>query len=106
MQLLTIATRDENQNIVNVDFTQFITVPSWKVNEVDVTEDWEDGNRELHQYIVRTQVVGTFTLKFFKEADFHRFFEVLNTNKITTGKNSGAVLATVYLQNKNAMMLI
>lgn len=101
MQLLTIADRDENQEIVNIDFTQFVQVPSWKVSEFDITQDWEDGNLKTHQYILRTQITGTFTLKFYKTADFHRFFETLNRNKITTGENSGAVLATVYLLNKN-----
>lgn len=101
MQLFSIATRDENDETVNIDFTSNITVPSYKVNEVDISDDWEDGNKKKHKNIVRTQVKGNFTMKFFDIPSFNHFFEVLNANKIATGDNSGAVLINAYVQNKN-----
>ena len=101
MQLFSIATKDEHDETVNIDYTRNITVPSYKVNEVDISDDWEDGNRKKHKNIVRTQVKGNFTMKFFDISSFNAFFETLNANKIATGDNSGAVLITAYIQNKN-----
>ena len=101
MQLFSIATKDEHDETVNIDYTSNITVPSYKVNEVDISDDWEDGNRKKHKNIVRTQVKGNFTMKFFDISSFNAFFETLNANKIATGDNSGAVLITAYIQNKN-----
>ena len=101
IMLFSIVTRDENQNVENVDFTQYITVPSYKVNEFDDTEDWKDGNGKKHKNLIRTQIRGTFTLKFFNVTEFNRFFEILEANKIVSGENSCSVLATVYVQNKN-----
>lgn len=101
MQLFSIATKDEHDETVNIDYTSNITVPSYKVNEVDISDDWEDGNRKKHKNIVRTQVKGNFTMKFFDISSFNTFFETLNANKIATGDNSGAVLITAYIQNKN-----
>ena len=83
------------------DFTQFIEVPSYKVNENDISDDWEDGNRRKHKYIIRSQIKGTFTLKFTNIEDYDNFFSVINENKIATGEYSGAVLASVYVNNKN-----
>lgn len=101
MQLFSIATKDEHDETVNIDYTSNITVPSYKVNEVDISDDWEDGNKKKHKNIVRTQVKGNFTMKFFDILSFNAFFETLNANKVATGDNSGAVLITAYIQNKN-----
>ena len=87
--------------INNNDFTPFITVPSYKVNEVDISEDWEDGNKRKHKHIVRTQVKGTFTLKFQTPTQFNNFFSVLETNKVASGEYSGACLASLFISNKN-----
>lgn len=89
--------------INSTDFTPFITVPSYKVNEFDISDDWEDGNKRKHKYIVRTQVKGSFTMKFQKSTDFNNFFSVIDTNKVTSGEYSGACLASVYVQNKNTV---
>ena len=100
MQLFSIATTVDNET-VNKDYTQNITVPSYKVNEFDESDDWEDGNKKKHKYIVRTRIKGSFTMKFFDILTFNDFFETINSSKIQTGDNSGAVLITAYIQNKN-----
>lgn len=105
-QLFSIPTKDENEETVIVDFTRFITVPSYKVNEFDISEDWEDGNKKKHKHIVRTQAKGTFTLKFNTADEFNNFFSIVNQYKIRTGDNSGAVLVNVYLQNKDTVKSI
>ncbi len=88
--------------IINeTDFTQFIEVPSYRVNEVDISDDWKDGNYVMHKNIVRSQIKGSFSVKFTNIADFDNFFTVINENKIATGDHSGAVLTSVYVNNKN-----
>lgn len=89
--------------INNTDFTPFITVPSYKVSEFDESEDWEDGNKRKHTYIVRTRIKGTFTLKFQTPEQFNNFFSVVETNKIRSGEYSGACLTTLFVNNKNAV---
>lgn len=103
MQLFSIVTKDENDEFISIDFTSAITVPSYKVNEFDVSDDWKDGNGVKHKNIVRTRVEGKFTFKFQSVEDFNNFFTVLNENKIATGDYSGSVLANVYVQNKNVV---
>lgn len=105
MQLFSISTI-VNGETVNVDFTNNITVPSYKVNDFDIAEEWEDGNKKKHKEIVRSQVKGSFTLKFMDAQSFNHFFEVLNANKVLTGDNSGAVLMNVFVQNKNIVKSI
>lgn len=90
--------------VVNeTDFTQFIEVPSYRVNEEDISDDWEDGNRVTHKNIVRTKIKGSFTLKFTNIEDFDNFFAVINANKVATGMHSGAVLASVYINDKDVV---
>lgn len=83
------------------DFTQYIEVPSYRVNETEIADEWVDGNRVTHRHIVRTQVKGTFVLKFTTIQAFNHFFDVVNTNKIQLGDYSGAVIATAYMVNRN-----
>ena len=100
MQLFSISTT-ENNVTVNKDYTNRITVPSYKVNEFDETLDWKDGNLRQRQHIVRTGIKGNFTLKFLTIEEFNEFFETLAANTIGSGVYSGAVLCTVYLVKKN-----
>ena len=100
MQLFSISTTVNNET-VNKDYTQHITMPSYKVNEFDETIDWVDGNKRKHKHIVRTRIKGSFTMKFLNVEDFDEFFETLEANKIGSGDHSGAVLCTVYLNKKN-----
>ena len=100
MQLFSIPTIVDNETVIK-DYTQHITAPSYKVNEVDVGDEWKDGNSVKHKYIVRTQIKGNFILKFLDIDDFNEFFATLEANKIKTGDHSGTVLCTVYLNNKH-----
>ena len=89
--------------IDGTDFTQFIEVPSYRVNEVDVFDEWVDGNRVTHRHIVRTQGKGSFVFKFTNATDFNNFFAVIENNKIRIGDYSGAVIASLYMVNKNTV---
>ena len=90
-------------SINNTDFTPFITVPSYKVNELDISEDWTDGNKRKHTYIVRTQIKGSFTLKFQTPEQFNEFFSIIETNKIRSGEYSGACLTSLFVTNRNTV---
>jgi len=92
MQLFTIN---------NTDYTKFIEVPSYKVNCFDVADEWTDGDRVKHKHIVRTQIKGTFKLKFMEVSDFNEFFRTITQNKIQTGDYSGTVICSVYVNNKD-----
>lgn len=87
--------------INNVDFTRFIEVPSYRVNEMEIADEWVDGNRVTHKHTIRTQVKGLFTLKFTEIDDFNNFFSVIEANKIKIGDYAGTVIATAYMVNRN-----
>lgn len=87
--------------IDGTDFTQFITAPSYKVSRQDVYDEWEDGNRKKHKYIVRSQIKGTFTMKFNDPAEFDKFCKAVEEHKVTSGEYSGSVLASFYLVKQN-----
>ena len=56
----------------NKDYTQFITMPSYKVVSKPITKEYEDVNKISHKQYIRDQISGSFTLKFFdttKEID-------------------------------------
>lgn len=90
--------------IGGVDFTSNITVPDYTMNRVDVTDTWTDGNRRDHEYIVRQQISGEFTYKPKTVEDYHLFCKTVKDNKIASGENSGAVLASLYINNENTVV--
>lgn len=89
--------------INGIDFTGIIPVPHYKMNRTDVVDTWTDGNKNEHEYIVRQQISGTFTIKPLSIGDFHLFCSTIKANKIASGKNSGAVLASLYVNNEDTV---
>lgn len=87
--------------INGIDFTTQITVPNYRVNRKDVCDTWVDGNKYEHSYIVRQQIEGAFTFRPESVEMYHLFCQTINENKIKTGRYSGAVLASVYINNEN-----
>lgn len=85
--------------INNVDLTSMITVPNYVMNQTDVAETWTDGNKKEHEYIIRTRTDGRFTIKPKTPEEFHLFNSTIQANKVASGDNSGAVLASVYVNN-------
>lgn len=90
--------------INGVDFTNHITVPNYRMNRKDVGDTWTDGNKTEHVYIVRQQIEGAFTFRADSVETYKLFCKTVNENKITTGKYSGAVLASMYLNNEDAFV--
>lgn len=87
-------------NINGTDLTRFIMVPSYKVNEFNIGEEWTDANESDHRDIVRTRVQGSFTLKFHTEDEYWDFMDLVNNNK-TSGDY---LLVTLFLNNKNKVV--
>lgn len=79
------------------DYTKNIVVPSYKVNEQYVYNEWTDSNYKVHRDPHRKKVSGSFTLKFFDKNEFDDFFVHLNTSKELDGSN----LCTFYVNNIN-----
>ena len=76
----------ENENYEWEDFTSCITVPDYKVNNTDITEEWEDANYNVHSSVVQTKVKGSVNLKFIDRLKLNRFLKCLNHNEETYGK--------------------
>lgn len=89
--------------INGIDFTNQITVPSYQINRKDVGDTWTDGNKQEHFYVIREQIEGTFTYRPESVEMYHLFCSTIRENKIKTGKNAGAVLASLYINNENTV---
>jgi hypothetical protein len=48
----------------STDLSAFADIQNWKVNQVDVWQEWTDGNWIDHREIVRQRVEGSFKLGF------------------------------------------
>ena len=93
-----------------VDYTRFITVPSYKVVSKPVTKGYEDITQTSHKQFVRNKISGSFTLKFFSDSsyddvsthrsaieNFQNFFDSYNRLKSA----NGLITITVYVNNLN-----
>lgn len=79
--------------IINgTDLTSNIVVPTYKVESKSIYEEWTDANRVEHHDVIRSRVMGTFTLHFETESDYENFLNLINNNK-TSGDY---LIATVY----------
>lgn len=68
--------------IVNdVDYTNHILVPSYKVQSNPVTKEWEDATYTKHTDLLRWRVEGSFTIYFDDIQEFHDFLDNLNNSR-------------------------
>lgn len=88
----------------NKDFTMHIKVPSYKVNDEDIYEEWEDSDYNTHRDITRTRVSGDFTLLYDDVDELDDFFDTINTLKESS--DNGAIEMTVYCNNTHSVKTI
>ena len=83
------------------DFTNHITVPSYKVNKEPVTETWTDANYVDHSEVIRTRISGNFKLLYDDVSELDEFFDTIEAAKAAS--DDGTVTATLYLNNKHTV---
>lgn len=76
----------------DVDYTQHIMVPSYKVQREEVAKEWEDALYETHVDLLRYRLEGSFTIYF---DDISEFFEFLDTLENLRGTDN-YIEATLY----------
>lgn len=75
-----------NQNGEWEDFTDCITVPDYKVNNTDITEEWKDANHNTHSNVVQNRIEGSLSLYFTSPNRYYRFLACLQYNEDVYGK--------------------
>ena len=98
--------------MANVDYTRFITMPSYKVISEPVTEEYTDINKISHAQYIRDKISGSFTLKFYDDSayedvettktaaeNFQDFFDAYQTHR----QPNGDITIEVYVNNLNAL---
>lgn len=78
-----------------LDLTEHITVPSYKVNLLDVYEEWSDNNKVTHRDIVAKKAQGSFSVKFETLEEYLTFIATMKNLK----KQNGAYDCSVYCHN-------
>lgn len=64
-----------------VDLTEYITAPSYDVNNIDVTEDWTDSNWTTHRIVPRTKISGKFNMLFRDVESYNKFYNLMKLNR-------------------------
>lgn len=83
-----------------LDLTNFITVPSYKVNNKPLYTEWTDGDLVLHRDIQRYYLEGSFTLLFTNSDDYISFL-----NYYKEALTDGHIQAYVYSNNDHETKL-
>ena len=81
--------------IGSTDLTANADIQNYKVNKIDETEDWTDGNFIVHRAFKRTRVKGSFKLGFKNSTDWANF-QTLLTSAINA---DGYYSVTLYVNN-------
>lgn len=84
----------------NLDLTNRILVPTYKVSRQPKYESWEDSNWVDRRDIVRRVAKGTFTLKFDTISEYENFVDAVEQNT----KNDGSVNVKLYLNKTHEMV--
>ena len=79
------------------DYTNHIKVPTYKVNKVDVTDDWEDSNHVTHKERLRKRISGSFTMLFDDATEIDAFSDIIEAMRDLS--DDGTITATLYLNN-------
>lgn len=83
--------------IDGTDFSDCITVPSYKVNSKDIYDEYVDANKIKHRDIHRSQISGTMSMKFFDIDRYYDFLRLLREKKTI----EGYVTVSLYVNNLN-----
>lgn len=67
----------------DVDYTQHIMVPSYKVQREEVTKEWEDALYQNHVDLLRYRLEGSFTIYFDVISEFFEFLDTLENMRGT-----------------------
>ena len=89
-----------------LDLTQFIEVPTYKVNLKDGYEEWTDMNKTDHHDINSQKAEGTFSVKFETLEQFQTFLIVMKDCKKPNGSYDCSVYCTNTLSVINVEMYI
>lgn len=89
-----------------LDLTNFIEVPTYKVNLKDGYDEWTDMNKVDHHDINKQKAEGTFSVKFETLEQFQTFLIVMKDYKKSNGAYDCSVYCTNTLSAINAEMYI
>lgn len=90
MQLLIIGSND---------YTNFITVPSYAVNNIPEYNEWTDANYSRHRIFKRNKIQGRFTLMFTDKKDYEKFRDDVRDHT----KRDGTIEMHLYVNNEDTM---
>lgn len=88
--------------IGSADLTAYANIQDYNINQVDVYQNWTDGNWIAHREIVRTRIQGTVTLGFKKASDWNAFLTLLQEQR----NASGFFPVTAYVNNTGSLETI
>ena len=81
------------------DYTNNITVPSYKMNQTPTYREYTDCNYTVHREIARQKISGSFTVFFTKVQDFKDFMSYIQENTL----QDGSILVSAYVNNLSAV---
>ena len=81
-----------------VDFSDCVTVPDYKVNNTNITDEWTDGNHNLHSAVTQTRIKGSFNLWFQTKSRLNQFLACLRWNEQEYG--TGRLRLKVQVNNE------
>lgn len=71
----------------DVDYTQHILMPTYKVQEEDVYKTWEDATYTTHKRLLRQRMKGTFTIYFDDNDELDTFLDTLRNLELADSDN-------------------
>lgn len=63
------------------DFTDCLVAPNYKINNIPVTEEWEDANWTKHFVSPRKKIQGTLQMIFTTKERYYEFLDLLQKNE-------------------------
>lgn len=83
------------------DVTPFIVLNTYEVSEQSVYKEWTDANGKFRKGVKRTQIKGSFDVKFFSQKDYADFMSALRDNH---SPNEDYITVNLY-ENKSRTFL-
>ena len=89
-----------------MDLTNFIVVPSYQVNMLDVYDEWDDNNKVHHRDLTAQKAKGSFQVKFETLEQFQTFMIVMKDYKKQNRAYDCSVFCNNMLSTYNIEMFI
>lgn len=85
--------------IGSVDLSQYVDIQNFDLQQVNIFDEWEDGQWKKHRWLIRTEISGKVVLGFKTQAEYEAFLAAFAAQEQSDTWNEKYYTVQAYVNN-------